>query len=80
MSGHDGPEYPTAPLLLVLMLALAVSGYVIYKNEGLPNRSHAALTNYEGDTGHGEFHKYVNARFFPYSEKLIAEGSLVWKA
>jgi peptidoglycan/LPS O-acetylase OafA/YrhL len=69
----------TAPLLLLLMLALGMSGYVIYKKEGLPKRSHAALTHYEGDTGHGEFHKYVNARFFPCSDKLIAEGSLVWE-
>lgn len=69
----------TAPLLLVLMLALGMSGYLLYKNEGLPSRSHAALTTYEGGTGHGEFHRYVNAQFFPCSDKIIADGSLVWE-
>jgi hypothetical protein len=38
------------------------------------------LAAYEGDTGHGEFHKHIDRKYFPCKESAVAFGSLKWNS
>jgi peptidoglycan/LPS O-acetylase OafA/YrhL len=64
--------------LCFYLIILGIAGLFIYCNQGLPNREHARLVAYEGDTGHGEFHKYIDREYFPCKDTAVALGSLKW--
>jgi peptidoglycan/LPS O-acetylase OafA/YrhL len=64
--------------LCFCLILLGIAGLFIYCHQGLPNREHARLVAYEGDTGHGEFHKYIDREYFPCKDTAVALGSLKW--
>jgi peptidoglycan/LPS O-acetylase OafA/YrhL len=64
-------------VLLIMMLTVGISGTLLWRFNGLPNRSFFAgnMVNY-GDVGHIEFHSHIRANFFPCTDPAVLRESM----
>ncbi len=62
-----------------IMLAVGISGLMVFKAHGVESRNSAVLNQHEGDLGHTAFHAHVHKNYFLCDEKKIADGSLRWE-
>jgi peptidoglycan/LPS O-acetylase OafA/YrhL len=66
-------------VLCGIMLAVGISGLIVFKAQGFEGRSNAMLIQHEGDIEHTAFHKHIHKNYFLCNEKKIADGSLRWE-
>jgi len=66
-------------VLCGIMLAVGISGFIVFNAQGFEGRSNAMLIQHEGDIEHTAFHKHIHKNYFLCNEKKIADGSLRWE-
>lgn len=65
--------------LFLLMAMTGISGFVIYKYDGLEFRDAEQTIRYEGDIGHVSFFKYMTSNYFQCSSKDLLKDAFSWE-